>query len=64
MRKDELFVTLPLMTVGEAARELGVARRVVYQLIEWGELRTVKVQGSLRIEALSVAALQLSGKRF
>ena len=56
------FVALPLMTVGETARYMGVGRKIVYQLIEYGEIRAVKNKGSVVIEKDSVDAFRASGK--
>ena len=55
-------VALPLMTVGETARYMGVGRKIVYQLIEYGEIRAVKYNGSVVIEKDSVDAFRASGK--
>ena len=35
------YIYLPLLTVGEAARYLGVGRKIIYQLIEYELLKTV-----------------------
>ena len=56
------FVALPLMTVGETARYMGVGREIVYQLIEYGQIRAVKNKGSVVIEKDSVDAFRSSGK--
>jgi excisionase family DNA binding protein len=56
------YVALPLMTVGETARYMGVGRKIVYQLIEYGEIRAVKNKGSVVIEKTSVDAFRASGK--
>ena len=56
------YVALPLMTVGETARYMGVGRKIVYQLIEYGEIRAVKSKGSVVIEKDSVDAFRASGK--
>ena len=56
------YVALPLMTVGETARYMGVGRKIVYQLIEYGEIRAVKNNGSVVIEKASVGAFRSSGK--
>ena len=56
------YVALPLMTVGETARYMGVGRKIVYQLIEYGEIRAVKNKGSVVIEKASVDAFRASGK--
>ena len=56
------YVALPLMTVGETARYMGVGRKIVYQLIEYGEIRAVKNRGSVVIEKDSVDTFRASGK--
>ena len=56
------YVSAPLLTVGEAAKYLGVGRKIVYQLIERGEIKAVKVGGSVRIERKSLDAFIASGK--
>ena len=56
------YVTLPLLTVSEAAGYLGVGRRVIYQLIEMGEIRTVRVRGAAMIEKRSLDDFRASGK--
>jgi len=62
MPRREEFVSLPLMTVSEAAKYLGVGRKVVYQLIEWGEVRAVKMRGTAMIEKSSLDSYRASGK--
>jgi excisionase family DNA binding protein len=56
------YIMLPLIRVADAARFLGVSRKGVYRLIEWGELKAVKVFGSVRIEKKSVDEYKSSGK--
>ena len=46
---DTDFVSLPLLTVSEAAKYLGVGRKIVYQLLEFGEIRAVKRRGAVLI---------------
>ncbi len=41
---------------------LGVARRTVYDLIEWGELDAVRIRSALRIDAAAVEHFRASGK--
>lgn len=51
MKKLILYSELPdLVTVPEAACFLGVARRVVYQLLEYGVLRAIRRQGRVLID--------------
>ena len=56
------YVALPLMTVGETARYMGVGRKIVYHLIEYGQIRAVKNKGSVVIEKASVDIFRASGK--
>ena len=56
------FVSLPLLTVGESAKYLGVGRKIVYQLLEFGELRAVKNKGAVLIEKASLDSFRSSGK--
>ena len=58
----EITVPAPLLTVPEAARYLGVGRKMVYELIERGEIRAVKVQGSVRLEKSSLDKFRESGR--
>jgi excisionase family DNA binding protein len=44
--EEQDYVTTPLLPVGDAARYLGVGRRIIYRLLEQGELRAVKGRGS------------------
>lgn len=62
MDEDKGFVSAPLLTVAEAARYLGINRKMVYQLIERGEIVAVKVKGSVRIEQKSLDIFRASGK--
>jgi excisionase family DNA binding protein len=56
------FVSLPLMTVSETATYMGVGKKIVYQLIEFGEIRAVKNKGAVLIEKASVDTFRTSGK--
>ncbi len=59
---DADFFSLPLMTVGETAIYLGVGRKIVYQLLEFGEIRAVKHKGAVLVEKASLDAFRSSGK--
>jgi len=50
------------VSVPEAARFLGVARKTVYDLIEWGELDAVRTHGVVRIDRENLERFQASGK--
>ena len=58
----EKYIALPLMTVGETARYMGVGRKIVYQLIENGEIRAVKNKGRVEIEKASVDGFRAAGR--
>jgi excisionase family DNA binding protein len=51
------------MTVSEAARFIGVGKKVVYQLIEFDEIRAVRENGKVMIDRSSLEAFHKSGKR-
>jgi excisionase family DNA binding protein len=59
---DPDFVTLPLLTISDAAAYLGVGRKVIYQLIEMGEIRTVRVRRAAMVERRSLDDFRASGK--
>ena len=61
-RNNQEYVSLPLMTVSETAKYMGVGRQIVYQLLEFGELRAVKNKGAVLVEKASVDAFRTSGK--
>ena len=58
----EKYIELPLMTVAETARYMGVGRKMVYQLIEYGEIRAVKNKSRVEIEKASVDAFRAAGR--
>ncbi|MEX1329124.1 MAG: excisionase family DNA-binding protein [Desulfobacterales bacterium] len=58
----EKYIELPLMTVAETARYMGVGRKIVYQLIEYGEIRAVKNKSRVEIEKASVDAFRAAGR--
>ena len=61
-RNNQEYVSLPLMTVSETAKYMGVGRQIVYQLLEFGELRAVKNKSAVLVEKASVDAFRASGK--
>lgn len=58
--QDE-YIHLPLMTVGEAAKYMGVGRKIIYQLIEYGQLKVVRNRGAVRIEKRSLDEIRKQG---
>ena len=51
------------MTVADAARYIGVGKKVMYQLIEFDEIRAVREHGKVLIDRSSLEAFHSSGKR-
>ncbi len=58
----ETYISPALLTVPEAAKYLGVSRKKVYELIEWGELKAVKLGRSVEVEKNSLDEFKASGK--
>jgi excisionase family DNA binding protein len=58
----EEYIYFPMMTVSEAAKYLGVGKKVMYQLIEFGQVRAVKERGAVLVEKRSLEDLRNSGK--
>ena len=59
--EQENYIHFPLLTVGEAAKYLGVGRKVVYQLIEFDQLRSVRENRAILIEKRSLDLFRQSG---
>jgi excisionase family DNA binding protein len=59
--RDTGYVSAPLLEVGEAAKYLGVGRKVLYQLIERGQITAVKAGGSTLVEKKSLDEFRASG---
>ncbi len=60
--ENEKYITPTLLNVPEAAKYLGVGRRKVYELIEWGEVKAVKLGRSVQIEKGSLDQFRAGGK--
>ncbi len=43
-----------LVSVPQAAEYLGVGRKIIYQLLEFGELRAIRQQGKVSIDPCSL----------
>jgi excisionase family DNA binding protein len=56
------FIYMPLMTVSQAAKYMGVGKQIIYQLIEFDEIRAVRDHGATLIEKRSLDAFRASGK--
>jgi len=57
------FIEVPVMTVSEAARFIGVGKKVIYQLVEFDEIRAMRERGKVMIDRSSLEAFHNSGKR-
>ena len=62
MNQRDRFNTADFMSVPEVARYLGVGRKMVYQLIENGDLAFTRERGALRILTETVVALREGGR--
>lgn len=51
-----------LVSVPEAAKYLGVGRKIIYQLLEYGELRAIRQGGKILIDPCSIKDFHHSGK--
>ncbi len=59
---SEEFVSAPLLSISEAAKSLGIGRKELYRLIEWGEINTIRSGDSIRVEGKSLEAFKAGGK--
>ena len=59
--KDDNYIHFPLLTVGEAARYLGIGRKMVYQLIEFDQIRSVRENRAILVEKRSLDEFRSSG---
>jgi excisionase family DNA binding protein len=60
--RPKLVEISAMLTVPEAAKYLGVGRRKIYELIEWGEIKAAKLGRSMQIEKESLDRFRESGK--
>jgi excisionase family DNA binding protein len=63
MNSDSKYIEVPVLTVSEAARFIGVGKKVIYQLVEFDEIRAVREHGKVMIDRSSLEAFHNSGKR-
>jgi excisionase family DNA binding protein len=62
MNPDDEFIYMPLMTVSQAARYMGVGKKIIYQLIEFDEIRAVRERSAVLVEKKSLDEFRASGK--
>ncbi len=55
-------IYFPMMTVGEAAKYLGVGRKIVYQMIEFDQIRAVRENRAVLVEKRSLDEFRSSGQ--
>jgi excisionase family DNA binding protein len=63
MNDDSNYIQVPVLTVSEAARFIGVGKKVIYQLVEFDEIRAMRERGRVMIDKSSLVAFHQSGKR-
>ena len=63
MSDNNKYIEVPVLTVSEAARFIGVGKKVIYQLIEFDEIRAMREHGKVMIDKSSLVAFHNSGKR-
>ncbi len=51
-----------LVSVSEAAKYLGVGRKIIYQLLENNELRAIRERGKILIDPCSIREFHTLGK--
>ncbi len=61
--KIEPYRELPdLVTVPEAAKFLGLGRKMIYQLLETDEIRAIRQEGKILIDPCSLYEFKNQGK--
>lgn len=63
MIDNRKYIEVPVLTVSEAAQFIGVGKKVIYQLIEFDEIRAMREHGKVMIDRSSLEAFHNSGKR-
>ena len=56
-------VSSQTLSVAETAKYMGIGRKVVYQLIDFGELLAFRQRGAIRVDKISVDDFINSGKQ-
>ena len=59
---EDPYIYFPLFSIAEAAKYLGVGRKIVYQLIELDAIRAVKQKGKIWVEKKSLDEFRASGQ--
>ncbi|NNG00727.1 MAG: excisionase family DNA-binding protein [Desulfobacteraceae bacterium] len=61
-RHTDQLLNKTFLTVSEAARYMGVGKKIIYQLIEFGEIEAARKRGAVLVNPASVDAFRNSGK--
>ena len=59
--ENEIHIPGPFLTIGDAARYLGVGRKILLQLIERGEITAVKHANTRMVEKAGLDAFRKKG---
>lgn len=62
MFHENKYNNLRMLTVSQAAKFLGVGKPIVYQLIDFNEIRAVRERGAILVEKESLETFRASGK--
>ncbi|MGD9975832.1 MAG: helix-turn-helix domain-containing protein [Desulfatirhabdiaceae bacterium] len=59
---EKSYDCMMTMSISDSAKYLGISRKTVYQLIEFGEIRVVKQGKATRVDKKSLDEFRNSGK--
>lgn len=59
----EELVSAPLLSIPEAAKYLGIGRKDLYRLIDYGEINAIKDGDSLRVDRSTLEDIKTGSKR-
>lgn len=59
---EESYDCMMAMSISDSAKYLGISRKMVYQLIEFDQIRVVKEGKATRVDRKSLDAFKNSGK--
>lgn len=59
---DRQYNHTPVLTVSQAAKFMGVGKQIIYQLIEFGEIKAIRERRAILLEKRSLEQYRNSGK--
>ncbi len=62
MFREEDYKDMPVLTISQAAKYLGVGKKIVYQLIDFEEIQAFRERGAILVEKKSLDEFRASGK--